>query len=235
MFIPDHYIELERIYLATLANKVRSLAVTATRPGEGSSTLVRALARRNTIAGRSTLLVDLNLHSPHLSQALGAEVTTKSPDQLSTPYTLTTNTDTKVALVVGPTQRKLIMKLREPGILEEQITSWLTEFDSVIIDTSPVSLNNGGNLPGEFAASACDGTILTILAGQTTETCLKNTLEKLNKAGGLLTGTVLNDQFNPGLKDELLREIKKINRYFPKVARLLRRWLDKSYLLSLEV
>lgn len=238
MQIPDHYIEIERIYAALIAGNIRSVAITSSQPLEGTSTLVRALARRSLIGGRSTLLVDLNLHSPHLGASLGLKQnSTLEPlsEQLSEPCMLSGQNKTRFAVINAPARRKVIMKLREPGILETHIRQWLTAFDVVILDTSPIGLNNSGNLPGEYAASACDACILMVLAGKTTEASVKNTLEKLKMTQALLLGTVFNDQFNPGLKQELLREVERITPYFPKLAIRLRHWLNNSNLLSLEL
>ncbi len=236
MQIPDDYIELERIYAATLARDVRSLAVVSTCPCEGVSTVIKALARRNLIAGHSTLLVDLNLHSPNLGTLFNLEALPARTAQLSSPHSLAlSEIDTKLALVTGPADRRSIVTLREPGSLEKHIENWLNDYDSVLIDTSPISLNNSGNLPGERAAGACDGAILTVLAGQTTETAITNTVDKLKLANALLLGCVINDQFNPTLKSELLREVKRIDRFLPKLAAKFRSWIYKNYLLNLEV
>ncbi|WDE03003.1 protein SypD [Thalassomonas viridans] len=235
MQIPDSYIEIERIYAAMMAGKIRSLAVTSSQPQEGVSSLVSALARRNLSAGRSTLLVDLNLHSPNLSSTLGLEQQTEAPSGLAAPRMLCLREKAKIAVITAPARREIILQLREPGRLETHIRQWLKSFDTILLDTSPIGLNNSGNLPGEYAASACDACILTVLAGVTPKASIKNSLDKLDKARALLLGTVFNDQYNPGLKQELLREANALARRFPKIAARLKIWLNQSNLLSLEL
>ncbi|WDD96836.1 hypothetical protein [Thalassomonas actiniarum] len=235
MMIPDGYIEIERIYAAMMAGNVRSLAVTASQPQEGVSTVIRALARRNLNAGRSTLLVDLNLHSPHLSNALALPSSSTPEQGLSKPHMLSLHKEIKMAVITAPARREVIMQLREPGMLANHIQGWLKNYDTVLLDTSPIGLHNSGNLPGEYAASACDACILTVLAGVTSQASIKSTIEKLNKAQALLLGTVINDRYNPGLKQELLREADKLSRYFPGFANRVKNWLNKSHLLSLEL
>ncbi len=234
--IPEHYIELERIYSATLARDIKSLAVVSTFPGEGVSSIIIALAKRNALAGRKTLLVDLNIHNPALSSLANS---TQPPDSLKTLSSPTfieqENSSSEIAVVTGPVERKLVLSLREPGVLESHIEAWLKDYDSVLVDTSPMSLNNGSNLPPEYIASACGGTVVTVLAGQTTNTALTNTIDKLSTAKALLIGIVINDQFNPTLKDELLREIHRLDRFFPKVAAKLRTWVNNRNILALEV
>lgn len=143
--------------------------------------------------------------------------------------------DTEIAVVTGPVDRGLIMSMREPGVFESHIKRWLNQYDSVIVDTSPISLNNGGNLPPEHVAGVCGAAILTVLAGKTTNTALANTLAKLNQAEVLLLGTVINDQFNPTLRNELLRELGRLEPHFPRLAEKLRSWLNRCDLLALEV
>ena len=230
MIIPEHYVELERIYNTTLAKNIRSLAVVSTFPGEGVSSIIISLAKRNALAGRTTLLVDLNIHNPQLnSQLKKAAVTTKSTTIKVTDF------DQHISVISGPTGRTFILNLRKPGVLAQHIKQWLTRYDNVIIDTSPMSLKNSANLPPEYIVGACDGTLLTVLAGKTTNAAVATTIKKLQLVPALLVGTVINDQFNPTLKHELLRETRRLNKLFPKLAIKLRHWINHNKILALEV
>jgi hypothetical protein len=85
---PEHYVELERVYSRTFGQGVRSLAVTSADEREGVTTLVVALAKRNRFSGRSTLVVDLNLHRPALQQRFGLTHVPPPPDGLHGPDAL---------------------------------------------------------------------------------------------------------------------------------------------------
>ncbi|PKF54152.1 protein SypD [Alteromonadales bacterium alter-6D02] len=249
--IPTHYIELERIYAATFSRERRAVAVVSTYPGEGVSSVVMALAKRNIQAGRSTLVVDFNLHSPLLStqaqaraprfNRLKLSVPTYSAKQLvHAPINFKSCTSIipvadKLSILAGPATREAMLRMREPEMLRSKVKQWLKQFDVVIFDTSPVSLNNGGNLPPELVASACDGAILTVLAGQTTTTALSNTLNKLQSAEVLLLGSVINDQYNPTLRDELVRKLNFIGKISPWLARKLKDKIMRNNLLALEI
>ena len=50
-----------------------------------------------------------------------------------------------------------------------------------------------------------------------------------------LIGCVLNDRFNPKLKDELLREVRRIQKRFPKISRWLTEKIQGQRLLALDV
>ncbi|NRA53977.1 MAG: protein SypD [Gammaproteobacteria bacterium] len=234
--IPEHYIELEHIYNATLARGIKSLAVVSTSPGEGVSSVIIGLAKRNALAARTTLVVDLNIYNPDLSRLSKPNAIEHSSKVLPLPTTLQHgNINDKIAVITVPVERKLVLGLREPGVLQTHIEQWLKDYDNVLIDTSPMSLNNGANLPPEYISSACDGTLLTVLAGKTTNTALSNTLKKLNNSKSLLIGIVVNDQFNPSLQNELLREVQRLDSCFPKLASKLRYWIKSNKILSLEI
>ena len=234
--IPEHYIELEHIYSATLARDIKSLAVVSTLPGEGVSSIILSLARRNVLAGRKTLVVDFNIYNPAVSALANTKSKSERYDALSPPCTLPQIIGINdIAIISVPIARKLVLGLREPGVLQTHIQGWLKEYDNVLIDTSPMSLTNGANLPPEYISSACDGTIVTVLAGKTTNTALANTLNQLNKAQAQLIGIVINDQFNPTLKSELLREIQRIEKTLPTIACKLQGWIKNLKFLSLEV
>jgi len=234
--IPAHYLELEHIYSATLARGIRSLAVVSTSPGEGVSSVILSLAKRNIIAGRKTLVVDLNIYNPELSALAVPGLDDSSTRKLPQPAALSPEHSARdVAIISVPLERKLVLELREPGVLQTHIEQWLQDFDNVLFDTSPMSLTNGANLPPEYISSACDGTVLTVLAASTTNTSLTQTLKKLNNAQALLIGIVINDQFNPTLKHELLREVARLAPIFPTLANKLTTWLNNRKILALEI
>jgi len=234
--IPAHYIELEHIYAATLARDIKSLAVVSTSPGEGVSSIIISLAKRNVLAGRKTLVVDFNIYNPALSALTKHNSNDNLIDALPSPTSLPQiSSSDELAINSVPVERKLVLGLREPGVLQDHIQDWLKDYDNVLIDTSPMSLTNGANLPPEYIASACDGTLLAVLAGKTTNTALGNTINQLNKVQALLIGTVINDQYNPSLKNELLREVRRIEKRFPVIATKLQNWIKSLKFLALEV
>jgi protein-tyrosine kinase len=235
MHIPPHHMEIEQIYQQTLAQGMGSLAVTAANPGEGVSTVAIALAQRSLLAGRRTLLVDMNLFRPSLrALALEEPVDTANP---SIQPQLVGAEGCSLALVgvTAPTRREEILRLRRPGEMARLIEAWLTEFDSVIFDTSPFSRINANNIPPEQIAAACDGCLLVVLAGRTTENMASVAVHKLRDSNAHLLGCVLNDRFNPPLQKELQREVNRLPRLLRRVADALRSWIRQSPLLSLEV
>ncbi|PKF62495.1 protein SypD [Psychromonas sp. psych-6C06] len=246
MNIPYHNMEIEQIYTQLLSNPRASIAICAAEQGEGVTSLAFALAQRNLLAGHSTLLVDLNLYRPSIKSLLTfqADPTTfagqtnkhSKRSLLGLPQLVCSEQNSAVLNgVIAPNKRQHIMKLRQPGVLEQCIEEWLEEYDTVIIDTSPLNRINAQNIPPERIAAACDGAILCVLAGRTPEAAIDNAMVKLNSTQAQLLGCVFNDRDNPTLKQELLREVDRIKPMLNFISRPLRNMINKSRLLALEV
>ncbi|MFT6926240.1 MAG: protein-tyrosine kinase [Psychromonas sp.] len=236
MRIPYQHIEIEQIYTQIFSAQKRAIAICSANAGEGVTSLAMALAERNLLAGHTTLVVDLNLYRPALKNLLNiAEVDRQSVSILSVPQLVTAQQhQLAVTGVTAPLHREKIIKLRQPGVLEQCIKQWLEHYDSVIIDTSPLNRINAQNIPAERVAAACDGVVLMVLAGQTSEAMVCSAVAKLKTSNAQLLGCVFNDRDNPCLKDELLREVQRI-RKFSWLTRPLKKLITNNQLLNLEV
>lgn len=236
MLIPPQNMEIEQIYSQLLSSGKQSIAISSANTGEGATSIALALAQRNLLAGNSTLLVDLNLHHPSLSNLLELDGSSSEKTLLEPPQLITTTHNQSIAVtgITVPVRRDLIMKLRKPGVLEQCITEWHQSFDTVIIDTSPINRINANNIPAERIAAACDGSLLVVLAGHTTESMIITAVNKLNSAGAKLLGCVFNDRDNPPLKNELLREVQRLESRYSGIASHLGNWIQQNRLLSME-
>lgn len=73
MAFPYLYQEIDRIYAKTIGKGVRTLSVTSSQPGEGTTSVVCALAQRAKAVNLDVLIVDLNLHNPFVSRMISDE------------------------------------------------------------------------------------------------------------------------------------------------------------------
>ena len=117
-------------------------------------------------------------------------------------------------------------------VLEQKIAMWREQFDAIIIDTSAINAVNRGNIPAETVCANCDGTIMVVLAGQTTQTNLRLAYSRLTGAGAKLLGTVINDRSNPSLATELIRETWRVNTLLPTVMERFRTYFRNSPFLN---
>ena len=249
MNIPYQNIEIEQIFYQAFSPGHRAIAICAAESGEGVTSLALALAQRQLLAGNSVLVVDLNLYRPTLTPLLSiddtlTDATNKTAitmearyNDLLMPPALTINEDNPVVLtgITAPNTRESVMKLRKAGVLELFIEQWLSQYDSVIIDTSPLNRMNAKNIPPERVAAACDAAILMVLAGKTPVASITNAITKLNNAQANLIGSVINDRDNSSLKDELLRETTRLFSRCNWLQKYLSKRLNKSRLLTLEI
>lgn len=228
--------EIGRLYSEITSKGYRSLAVTACNPGEGASSLARTLAQRCLLSGQSALLVDLNLYRPSLTPLLQTHPKHELEKLFPAPQLMGLK-DRPIALtgVAAPNSRDALNKLRKPGMLEQAIECWHQDFDVVIFDTSPLNRINANNVPAERAAAACDSTLLLVLSGKTSEAQVIEGVCRLKTAGANIGGCVLNDRYNPSLKNELLREVQRLGGRFEWLSARLKKFIDNNRLLTLDI
>lgn len=235
--LPVAYLELEAIYARTLGQGMRSLAVCAANSGEGVSMLAEALARRTQAGGHRVLLVEMNLYQPTMANQFGLERQAWLPalhaDQPSQLPVI--NEEQGFGVLPASLAQEASLRLREPNVLEGSLREWLGRYDHVIFDTSPLNATNQNNIPAERIAAACDGCVMLVLAGVTSQTAVMQAKRRLDAAGARLAGAVFNDRQNPSLATEMVRESDRLARLLPRVSAWLKRKVSSSPLLNLPV
>lgn len=235
MIIPPQNMEIESVYTDIWRQNYRSIAITSTNPHEGVSTLAAALTQRNLLAGHSTLLVDLNVNKPSLKAILSLPQCDKPKHIFKAPELVhEVGEEITFTGVTAPIDRSAIMQLRSPGVLKSQVQIWLNQFDTVIVDTSSVYHSHSDGIPAELVASVCDATLLVVLAGSTRELMVANAVQRLNRNAANIMGCVINDQINPTLKSELLRETQRLQKYSTGLTRLISALINTCAFLNIE-
>ncbi|MDC5806772.1 chromosome partitioning protein ParA [Vibrio europaeus] len=216
MIIPATHTEIEQIYLAAEMSESRSLCITACQSGDGVTSVVAALAERYLLAGHRTLIVDLNTFHPAFEcidiapsddDNVGLLVEHASTHQMFTGLTV-------------PKNQSALLAYKDPAQLQNAVTQWLTQYDRVICDTSPLLHINRGNIPAQVVASACDQTALVIMGGKTSSGQLEKAMQLINNPSISLLGSVLNLKQQATLAQEMVRELNRL-RFIP------RSWRDK--------
>ncbi|QJY36292.1 chromosome partitioning protein ParA [Vibrio europaeus] len=216
MIIPATHTEVEQIYLAAEMSESRSLCITACQSGDGVTSVVAALAERYLLAGHRTLIVDLNTFHPAFEcidiapsddDNVGLLVEHASTHQMFTGLTV-------------PKNQSALLAYKDPAQLQNAVTQWLTQYDRVICDTSPLLHINRGNIPAQVVASACDQTALVIMGGKTSSGQLEKAMQLINNPSISLLGSVLNLKQQATLAQEMVRELNRL-KFVPKS------WRDK--------
>ena len=225
----------ENIYMRSLGAGMRSVAITSSSQGEGVSSVAIALAQRHLLAGKSALFVDLGGRESAPLNVLSVQA--DDIPVLATEPQILTDTEDSFALlgIPAPANNKTNLKWRNPGMLENYIGAWLNQFDAVVIDAGSFNRESPALVPAERIVGACDSTLLVVMAGSTTEPTVRHTCERILSAGGKLAGCVLNERYNPSLKQELLRESTRLPGILQAVQKSIVRWINRNRLLSLEI
>ncbi len=238
--------EIERIYSHLSMSDIKTLAFCSANPNEGLSTICGLLAQRSLLAGQRTLVVDFNSYHPSLTAVFDDVYSIEQNEKGGLARSLAchpklvcieqeTSLIQKTVLGVTAPQSKLaLLKLRTPSVLQAIINEWKSMFDVIIFDTTPINKANQNNLPGELIAQACDACILIVKAGHTTEEQVSQAMGKLTQNQVNLIGSILNDQDNPPLQHELLRELAKLKVIPAKIQAHIRAKILNSNFLNLD-
>lgn len=217
--------EIEALWRAVGQAQARSVALVSSLPGEGTTMIASALARRAGLAGKPALLVDLNLIRPGLARLFGLQA---APGEIVTLPAF--------GLSVMPNiSDEQSRAWREPGALARQAVEWSDTYGLVVFDTAPVLSRDYDTVPGVAAAAAADAAILATLAGRTPVPAIRDARARLDVAGARLIGTVMNDRDNPTLLTELERETYRLAPRLPRAMAMFRDYLRRSTLLTVRV
>lgn len=225
----SQYVEIEQIYAQTLGNGYRSLSIVAPGVGSGSTSVACALAFRHAAVGQSVLIIDTNLRSPAIDRRFNLN-RSRWPNEVAS---LSTHLQP-----VAPSIQALTANL--DGAVEIKANEYLNSlnnhfkgmFDVIIFDTSPLNVVNRNNIPAETVAAHTEATLLIIKGGETTEADLRQAHAKLQDKVNLV-GAVINDQHNPRLADELIREADRLSKRLPRVANKLKALIAQNSFLNM--
>lgn len=215
MNIPATHTEIEQIYLAAELAACKSLCITSCQPGDGVTSIATALTERYLLAGHKTLLVDLNVYNPSLEELQLIEP--DDPLSESKAESLVSHCETGLVFtgITAPSTQTKRIAYRDPNHLSKVIHRWSSDYDRVVVDTSPLLQINGSNIPAQTVASSCDKTLLVVKGGATTNNQLQTALTLLQSGRVSLIGSILNLKDQPTLGQELIRQLKRI-KFLPK-------------------
>lgn len=164
---------------------------TSSNPGEGKSTTCVNMALTVAQAGMRVLVIDADMRKPSVHRNFGIDVIPGLSDKLSGMneesciYEISCgNLFVLPAGTIPPNPAELLAS----DAMEDLIASASKEFDYVFIDTPPV----GVVTDAAPVASKIAGAVLVARSNITTTDELKDTIQKIESAGGKVLGTVIN-------------------------------------------
>ncbi len=229
----SQYAEIEQIYAHTLGAGFQTLSVLSPDPNCGCTRIACALAQRHADAGHSVLIVDVNLRSPALDKNYNL-IRTKWPrearllSELLPSLLQTVQRGIKVLTACINSEPTI----KTQHYLESLITACQRQFDVIIFDTSPLNVINQHNIPAEMLAALTQASIIVLKGAETTEAAVRQATARLANNKVNLVGAVINDQSNPRLRDELIREASRLDKFFPRLANKLKQWITRNHFLN---
>lgn len=230
--IPTNYAEIDALYRRVVADGVRSLVVTAAGSDDGATTLAYALARRASRAGRSVLLVELNLYRPSLDALVGLDRVEWSPDDsASVAAAITRFGADGMAALPAPATDTVAASFREVDVLERFVQRLSQDYDFIVIDAGPIGVRNARNVPPLSVCRAVGTVLFSVMSRHTSETDAAAAVDLVRGEGARILGAVINDRDNPSLGEELEREANRLRRISPALVGWLRRLIRRAPLL----
>lgn len=231
---PIEYAEVDQLYRQTVGQGLGVITLCAVEAGEGSTLTSKTLAERAAFTSQKTLLIDLNIANSTLHRTYGLEQIDWQPTQ-SDKFPIQSTGIENLSLLAAPKQSACRWEFRDMASILACINDLRSQFEVIIIDTSPLCRRNQGNVPAETLCTCADGTVLCILTGCTSETKIRDAIDLLQSVNANIHGAVMNDRFAPSLVTELIRETYRFNKYFPKLMTGLRKFFRNSTLLNQDI
>ncbi len=215
------YLELDHIYSQAGLHHAKSISVCAANAKEGVTTIAAALALRCANAGHNTLLVDMNYCRPSLDRHFQMTRQAWILDETSIKQAIHPHIS---GLQVLTASLSVDDQLRQKDALQELMSKCAECFDRVIVDTSPLNAINRQNVPAEQVCAATDATLLVARTAVTKEADILQGLSRLKSYEIDILGWIMNDMDCPPLAQEIKRELDRLARFSPRIAR----WLDRK-------
>lgn len=169
----------------------RIFEVTSANPNEGKSLTAANIAVSFAMLGKETLLIDADLRKPTQRKLWKIKAKTGLCDFLAdiAPMELIKVADLPLSIITAGTIPPNPSELLSSEVMKTLISNCAARYDYIIIDTPPVNTVADAQMVATFV----DGVILVAKSGSTTSDELQTAMDAIQRAGGNLCGTVLND------------------------------------------
>lgn len=227
---------INTLYVKIIESGCKTVCFTSMEMGEGTTTIASALAQKATGYGRRVVYCDFGNNNTSLSKKLNMEIIATEDNLLRLDVDSTRLVE-KLGfdLVTLPGPRPLDTSLVKKETLTVFFDELKKKYDLIIIDAHSYNKYQPHTLPPRMLCEVADATVLIILAGEVPLTEVTQATHDMVESGAKLLGFVMNDRDNPRLVDELCRATTYLDKYFPKLATLIRQKLRDSVILNIEL
>lgn len=209
---------IDRVCVATLDRGVRVLAVVAPRGKAGVSSLAAGIAEASQLSGRATLLFELSAGVASVPPSDHAYVIERDDCGFD-----------RARIALDQRSRQL---LSSSAYVRSLLKGDLGTYGAIVLDLPPLLDGSGSAINAAAAAAASDGVLLVALTGSSRREDLIAARQLLDQAGARVAGIAMNDLAAPTLGAEIAREMSRIERILPGLARWVARRALASPLLN---
>jgi capsular exopolysaccharide synthesis family protein len=174
------------------AKTPRVVAVTSARPNEGKTSTAISMARLNAMAGRRSIILDLDLRKPELHKRLKARSTIGLVEFLNEQSTfadvIQKDEPTGLDFIVAGRRTSNSVELLRSKHLTDLLMELGRAYDLVIIDAPPVLALADARLTARLA----DTTLLVVRWGRTTPEVARLAVRQLMNVGTHIAGVAIS-------------------------------------------
>jgi capsular exopolysaccharide synthesis family protein len=173
--------------------RTKTLLITSPSAGDGKSTVVSNLAIALSQAGRKVLVLDADFRRPNQHKIFDIDESIGLSSVLAGTSTLENairrvNVDRVDVLPCGPLPANP-SEILNSDMFKELLAQLTGKYDNIILDSPPVTAVTDARI----LAAMCDGTMLVLRAGKTTQRIAENACDALMSVGGSMHGMIVND------------------------------------------
>lgn len=181
------------IQFSNIENRIRSIAVTSSIPGEGKSTVAFNLAASLAQTGKKVLLIDCDLRNPSIYKKTDLQNTVGLTNiivqcmhyrDVLQRQDSAENLDIITSGPIPPNPSELL----ESAKMKELMETLAQEYDMIVIDSPPISLVTDAAI----LSTLVGGVVLVCEAGKTKTEVLRKSIDALNKVNANILGVVMN-------------------------------------------
>lgn len=180
------------IQFSSLGNKIKSIVITSSMPGEGKSIVTANLAVTMANAGKKVIIVDCDLRKPTIHKKFSLPnligLTNILVQDRNKHETITAaNYPNLFILTSGPIPPNP-SELLGSNNMRELLNELINTYDIVLLDSPPVLYITDTQILSAIA----QGTILVTSYGKSEKAAVLSAKENIQKVGGKILGVVIN-------------------------------------------
>ncbi|MBQ4846088.1 MULTISPECIES: AAA family ATPase [unclassified Pseudoalteromonas] len=217
--IPHQYQEVEDIGNEIIDNNARCVTFISLEGNSGSSTVCASVAQRFKANGHRVLIIDLNPINPlkldEIAQPTG-------PEWCFSDITCQLNIieHNQVDLLTMQNLSNL-ESAKNKQVMKEAVERLSQEYNYILLDMSPATKMNRGNVPLHALSLCSDMTIVTVGLGINDEESLCTSIKNIKQGGHQHVRVVVTQHHFAPLGEKLINALERHRNRWPRITQFL--------------